>query len=50
MSETATTERTTEPATTPVPGQVPASEVTAQAPKPIQDATPQRVPRAHCAC
>lgn len=51
MSETATTERTTQQATTPVPEQVPASEVTAQAPKPIQDATPKpRVPRAHCAC
>ena len=51
MSETATTERTAQQATIPVPEQVPAPEVTAQTPKPIQDATPKpRIPRAHCAC
>lgn len=51
MSETATTERTTEQATAPVPGQASVSEVTPEAPKPSQDAAPRpRIPRPHCAC
>lgn len=51
MSEPTMSERTTEQATTPAAEHVPASEVTAQTPKPIQDATPKpRIPRAQCAC
>ncbi len=51
MSETTTTEQTTEQATAQVPEASRVSETAPAAQKPAPDATPRpRIPRAHCAC